>query len=54
MRFLMEILNSFGQMSRLKINLEKSALLGINCTKIEIKGLVREIGNEREDWPTNI
>lgn len=32
MQLLLEILNPFCQRSGLKINLDKSALLGINCT----------------------
>lgn len=33
-------------MSGLKINLEKNALLGLNCVEIEVEGLAREIGCE--------
>lgn len=38
-------------MSGLKVNLEKSALLGINCTKADLEGLATKIGCRREEWP---
>lgn len=46
-----EILNSFGQMSDLEINKEKSALLGLNCVGEAHEILAREIGCGKQGWP---
>lgn len=51
LRCLMEILNYFSHQSGLKINLENSALLGINYTDMEVIRLVSEIGCQKEWWP---
>lgn len=44
-------LNYFSHKSGLKINLEKSALLGLNCSEleVEVEGLAFEIGCEKEE-----
>lgn len=53
LRFFLDIIRAFCGMSGLKINLEKSALLGINYEEDEMEVLADGIGCGREIWPIN-
>lgn len=45
------ILNSFNRESGLKIHLDKSALLGINQSEMELDSLAAEFGCRKKSWP---
>lgn len=51
MKFMAEILHSFCELSRLRINLEKNALFGINCESKNMVRLTCEISCGKESWP---
>lgn len=48
---LVDLLHNFCKMSRLKINMDKSALFGINYSDEEVDSLVSEIGCKKKGWP---
>lgn len=53
-RFLVDVVRSFCNISGLKINWEKSALLGISCEEDEVKELAQQIGCGMENWQLSI
>lgn len=50
-RFLVDVVTSFCNMFGLKINLEKSDLLGINCEEEDVEELAQQTGCGMEIWP---
>ncbi|XP_073291108.1 protein ILITYHIA [Primulina huaijiensis] len=52
-RFLVQVVNSFCDMSGLKINWEKSALLGIHREQGEVERFALQLGCIKENWPIN-
>ncbi|XP_073035927.1 uncharacterized protein [Primulina eburnea] len=45
------LLNLFCANSGLKINLDKSAILGLNHSDFEVEEMAKELGCRREQWP---
>lgn len=50
-RSLVRLMKDFSKVSGLKINLEKSALLGINVSQQEVRRVASKIGCSNATWP---